>query len=294
MRSVLDPVEPEQLRPAFSGILNEAQRGGVLKSYRYIDGYLIVTLDGTGQYYSGNISCPDCCINSHKNGDTSYYHQLLAAAIVHPDKKTVIPFAPEPIIKEHNATKNDCEFNASERLLGKLKEEHPRLKIIIVEDALYSKAPHIKLLNSLDYRYIIGVKENGHKYLFDSVQEKIFSSEDKVLETYNEKTKKHCGYRFINNLPLNKSSADVLVNFLEYWEIDEKGKNTAYFTWVTDIELTENNVLKIMRAGRARWKIENEVFNTLKNQGYHFGHTWTWQKTFGDRICDVDDARFFN
>ena len=27
-----------------------------------------------------------------------------------------------------------------------------------------------------------------------------------------------------------------------------------------------------MRAGRARWRIENETFNTLKNHGYHFGH----------------------
>jgi len=28
--------------------------------------------------------------------------------------------------------------------------------------------------------------------------------------------------------------------------------------------------MAVMRAGRARWKIENETFNTLKNQGYHF------------------------
>jgi hypothetical protein len=29
-----------------------------------------------------------------------------------------------------------------------------------------------------------------------------------------------------------------------------------------------------MRAGRARWKIENETFNTLKNQGYNFEHNY--------------------
>jgi hypothetical protein len=29
-----------------------------------------------------------------------------------------------------------------------------------------------------------------------------------------------------------------------------------------------------MRGARARWKIENETFNTLKNQGYHFGHNF--------------------
>jgi hypothetical protein len=29
-----------------------------------------------------------------------------------------------------------------------------------------------------------------------------------------------------------------------------------------------------MRAGRARWKIENETFNTLKNQGDNFEHNY--------------------
>ncbi|MEM6699386.1 MAG: hypothetical protein AAF599_13375 [Bacteroidota bacterium] len=29
-----------------------------------------------------------------------------------------------------------------------------------------------------------------------------------------------------------------------------------------------------MRAGRSRWKIENETFNTLKNQGYNFEHNY--------------------
>jgi len=32
--------------------------------------------------------------------------------------------------------------------------------------------------------------------------------------------------------------------------------------------------MALMRAERARWKIENETFNTLKNQGYHFEHNF--------------------
>jgi hypothetical protein len=33
-------------------------------------------------------------------------------------------------------------------------------------------------------------------------------------------------------------------------------------------------IFDIMRVGRARWRIENETFNTLKNQGYHFEHNF--------------------
>jgi len=46
------------------------------------------------------------------------------------------------------------------------------------------------------------------------------------------------------------------------------------WVWITDLDVTEANVRAIMRAGRARWKVENETFNTLKNQGYHFEHNF--------------------
>ena len=64
----------------------------------------------------------------------------------------------------------------------------------------------------------------------------------------------------------------MLVNFLEYWEITEKRER--HFSWVTDITVTCGNAYTLMRGGRARWKTENETFNTLKNQGYHFKHNF--------------------
>ncbi|MFN8458864.1 MAG: hypothetical protein U0401_30145 [Anaerolineae bacterium] len=38
--------------------------------------------------------------------------------------------------------------------------------------------------------------------------------------------------------------------------------------------MTKLNLFDLMRGGRARWKIENETFNTLKNQGYNFEHNY--------------------
>jgi len=66
---------------------------------------------------------------------------------------------------------------------------------------------------------------------------------------------------------------DCNVNFLECWETQSNGK-VQHFSWVTDFTLTCDNIYDIMRGGRARWKIENETFNTLKNQGYHFEHNF--------------------
>ena len=74
-------------------------------------------------------------------------------------------------------------------------------------------------------------------------------------------------------MPLNGANADVLVNVLEYWEIKER-RVTFHGSWVTDLEVSAATVELLMRGGRARWKIENETFNTLKNQGYQLEHNF--------------------
>jgi hypothetical protein len=79
--------------------------------------------------------------------------------------------------------------------------------------------------------------------------------------------------RYLNGVPLNQSHPDLLVNYLDYWEIGKNGKE-YHCNWITDIPLSRDTVEPVMRGGRARWKIENETFNTLKNQGYAFEHNY--------------------
>ena len=79
-------------------------------------------------------------------------------------------------------------------------------------------------------------------------------------------------FSFINGVALNQSNPDLRVNFIEYWEI--RPDQTQHFSWVTDFTVTPSNVRTLMRGGRACWKVENETFNTLKNQGYHFEYNF--------------------
>jgi len=62
---------------------------------------------------------------------------MLGAVLVHPDRKEVIPFAPEPH-ERRGSHKNDCERNAAKRLLNDFRREHLHLKIIITEEGLSS------------------------------------------------------------------------------------------------------------------------------------------------------------
>ena len=76
------------------------------------------------------------------------------------------------------------------------------------------------------------------------------------------------------DLPLNKAHPHLRVNFLQHIEWGEDGNVRKQFSWVTDLEITPENARHLVRGGRSRWKIENETFNTLKNQGDHFEHNY--------------------
>ncbi len=192
---------------------------------------------------------------------------------MHPDLKEVIPLMPEPIIKQDGETKNDCERNAAKRFLHKLRQDHPHLGLIVIEDALSSNAPHIRELQDHNLHYILGVKQGDHGFLFEQVDQAEREGRVSEWEYVEEATGIRHRFRFLNGVMLNESNQDLLVNFLEYWEIHPDGRQ-QHFSWVSDFPLREQNVYQIMRGGRGRWKIENETFNTLKNQGCQFEHNF--------------------
>ena len=277
MRSILDEVSPAHLRRPFRTVFHELQQGKALERMTRLGGYLVLAVDGTQLYSSEAIGSDYCQVRKKRNGTEEYYLQMLAGAFVAPGQREVIPICPEPIRRQDGSTKNDCERNAAKRLLADLRREHPHQKIIVVEDGLSSNAPHIKELMNHILRYILGAKPGDHPFLFHHVNT---AEKGKVTELElpdDTKADKRHRFRFVHGVPLNASSQkELTVNFLEYWETETK-KGTVkeqHFSWVTDLEITPENVMEIMRCGRARWKIENETFNTLKNQGYSIDHNY--------------------
>ena len=273
MRTILDGVDPEHVRPCFTDVFRQLQRGKALEPFVFYQGCYLLSLDGTQYFSSEKIHCAACLEKHHKNGKVTYSHQMFAGAIVHPDFAEVIPVAPEPIIKQDGATKNDCERVAAKRFLAKFRQDHPHLPVIVVEDGLSSNGPHIQDLQHYRMHYILGAKEGDHGPLFALMAAAAEAGIARVLTFEDPQTDTLHHFRWLSQVPLNDSNADLLVNFLEYWEVGPKGK-VQYFSWVTDLEVTEESVWFLMRGGRARWKIENETFNTLKNQGYHFEHNF--------------------
>lgn len=278
MREHLDSIPPSRIKKVFQKIFSIAQRGKDIESYQFLEGHYLVSLDGTGFFSSKKIDCDNCSVKNRTNGEKECYHQMLTAVMVHPEKKSVIPLFVEEISKQDGERKNDCERNASKRLLETLLTHHPHLQMIIVEDALYANGPHRRLLKKLNMNYIIGVKPRDHQFLFDWVK-----ATSSTQHEHTDAQGTHHFYSFVNDIPLSDEHYDLKVNFLEYWETDQKGRKN-YFTWITNIPITIHNVRKIMQGGRARWRIENEMFNTLKNQGYHFEHNYGYGNQY---LCNL-------
>ena len=272
MREILDPVEPEHMRPAFKTVFRHLQCGKALEEMIFVEGHYLLALDGTGYFSSQEIHCDSGLEKHHRNGTLTYSHQMLGAALIHPDKREVIPLMPEPIVKPDGSAKNDCERNAAKRFVTKFRRDHPQLKVIVTEDSLSSNAPHIETLHAHDMRYILGVKEGDHAFLFKHVAEAERAGRVTYYERPDRQQGMHHRFRFVCDMPLNESNASLRVNFIECWET-VKGK-VYHFSWITDLRVNKGTVYRIMQGARARWRIENETFNTLKNQGYHFAHNF--------------------
>ena len=266
-RERLDTIDPNQLQRGLNAVVTQLQRGKVLEEYQHIDNHYLIPIDGTGFFSSHKVHCSNCCKKEHKNGSVTYYHQALATVIAHPEHKIVFPIALEFIQKQDGVSKNDCELNAAKRLIIKLKTAHPHLKLRMLCDALYANGPLIKEFLANDMGYIIAVTKKNNKYLFDQ-----YSSTDAISYKVHEGTKTYV-YKLCNNLSLNEKHQDVMVNFVEYIELEDK-QVQFYSSWITDIHLTEANIAAVVKGARCRWRIENETFNTLKNQGYNFEHNF--------------------
>lgn len=272
MRKVLDKVDHRELKMMFVHYFKKLNDLSILDSFRVFKDYLICSVDGVHHYSSKHVHCEGCIVSNHKDGSTTYSHSMLASVLVSPKHKEVFVLGAESITNQDGSKKNDCEFNAAKRLLDWMSKQYKNEKFIFVEDALYANGPHIEQILSNNWDFVINIKPTRQKLLFQLLETRAAYKKSNTLTKKDNSGVQHV-YRWENNMTLNSAYPNVRVNVLVYEQTDKKGKTTR-FSWISSIVIKKVNVEAIMRIGRSRWKIENETFNTLKNQGYHFEHNY--------------------
>ena len=283
VRATLDEIPTESIKEVFTPFIQKLDNEGILEEYKYLN-RLMIPLDGTQYFKSNKVNCDCCLTKEHKNGTVTYHHNALAACIVHPEHKEVFPIGIEDIVKQDGQTKNDCELNSAKRLIPQVVKRVNNHPLLLGGDAIYANGPMIRFVrqqaeeHQMDINFLFSIKPKSQAYLFLQFERLEQTGLIKSFTT-TSKNKKYVT-KYANNLMLNGVNNDILVNFLYFEEHDLKKGTVKVFTWITDIPITLDNHVKLVKAGRARWKIENETFNTLKNQGYQFEHNFGHGKKY--------------
>lgn len=279
LRKILDPVNPDELLPTFQTIFSDEKVSKVVNAHQCftsLGGYTAIAVDGTGCFCSNATKCPHCLIKKFKSGE-QYYHQFAGACIVNPNKKTVFPVFGEPITKQDGKTKNDCEYNAFKRLVPKINKVLPNVRHLILLDGLFASGPAIRLMLFYSMDFITVIKEG-----YVLVQARRLEEQNKLQSRtwYRDKYIK-CTAKWTHHLILNGANPDMEVNYLQYEEIDTRTNQTIYKSkWITSLPIKSSIVKEFVKTARARWKIENETFNVLKNHGYNLQHNYGHGKRF--------------
>jgi hypothetical protein len=272
IRSLLDPVPPQQLFPMFSDMLAALVAGGGLAPFQRLGGHVLIALDGTEYFCSQKLSCPNCSSRKRANGKTEHFHQMVSAAIVAPGHDRALPLEPEFITPQDGADKQDCEARATARWLAAHGPKYAHLKPIYLGDDLASRQPTCEAVRAAGAHFLFTAKPSSHKTLYEWLDgADVPAAEQKIKQGARFVTHR---YRWLEAVPLRDGKDALIVNWLEIEIVDATGKVTYRNSFVTDLSVNKNNVAELAACGRSRWKIENETFNTLKTKGYNLEHNF--------------------
>ncbi len=258
INDVFDDLDIVELRKIQKYIAYTLIRSKMFDKFRY-NGKFQLLIDGTGLVSFGYKHCEHCLVKKHHDGHITYEHQVLEAKLVFSSFVLSIDseFIDNPNQSVIEYKKQDCEMNAFKRMAVRLKKNFPKLRFIITGDALYASGPFIKLCLDNNWDYIFRLKSEKLKTVnrdFDGIIS---------LETGTS----HNNYFLVKDYHYNQYKFNI-VRFLE----KRIAHDDRTFTYITNLQVDDNNIKEIIVMGRKRWKIENEGFNNQKNILFDITH----------------------
>jgi hypothetical protein len=275
VRNLLDPVSPLLLGEPFWTAFADLGQAGALDAYA-VSGSLLCTLDGTRYFDSRALHCANCSTTTTDQG-TLYFHAVLMPALVRPGSAEVVALEPEFIVPQDGHTKQDCEQQAAKRWLSRNSKHFAGHVVTILGDDLYCNQPLCQLLVEHGLHFILTCKPDSHTALYEDVAglDRLGAVEQRQERVWTGRKHELHTYRWASNMSLRAEAPALMVNWCEITVVDEASGTVHYHNaFATDHALTEHSVRDIVRAGRCRWKIENEDINVLKNHGYHLEHNY--------------------
>lgn len=254
-----------------------------------ISGCLPVAIDGTQKLYRDG-ELHDLCWLSRKvgheeSGLKQQYVYVLEANIVFKNGLTI------PLLTEYLKTdwsllnteegKQECELIAFERLAKKLKCYFPRLKIMILGDALFATQTVLDMLSNYQWEHMIQFSKNKNKRFAELLNTKRKTAE--IIPDQPYYRERHQQFYWYNDvmcgdgLTLKKH----LVSCLEEWnEVDkstgEMITKHSQHQWISSIKINIKNVHELCNLCARKIGLMEDSIHTEKHRGYHYEHAYSY------------------
>jgi len=131
--------------------------------------------------------------------------------------------------------------------------------------------------------FLLTCKPASHPWIAEQVE----YGEPETLEERKWNGRRHIvhKYEWVNGIENRADGEKLLANYLSFEMYDEGKKEVVYRnSWLTSHRIDRGNVRNMVECGRARWKIENEHNNVLKNHGYHLEHNFGHGKNHANEV----------
>lgn len=275
IEQVLRSFDPKKLEDLKAGEVTRLIRRKTFKAHLLHGEYYTVAIDATGICSFNERHCPHCLHKTSKNGKTTYFHYVLEAKLVTPAGHSISvasEFIENPEGEEYR--KQDCELKAFRRLAAKLKNYFPRLSICLLLDGLYPNRNVFGICEQNKWAFIINLPEKSLKSFQQKAGQADLHAGQSESSLGNRTVKRD--YRYGNRISYyQKEYAYIECSEHKSSSCDKVKDSTKKFVYITNLQQDASSIEIIIARGRMRWMIENQGFNTQKNNGYALQHKYS-------------------
>ena len=216
----------------------------------------MVAIDGTKFFGSNKKSCPECLKNT--NGEKT--HSFHSGAVM-----STVGFGPKLVIGfemykpgQDSVSKDEGELSVAKRLISSVVKSHKKLIDVVVYDALACNSIWINQCKDLGVITIIRAKNNNNNSL--RLAKKTVNKTEAVEVWEDEQ-----GFEKVQ-VYQSTFTMDNVEQPLRFVKFALKHKNklrTQIMIVTTCMDMALKTLFRIIRA---RWDIENSIFNNLKTE----------------------------
>ena len=252
IRNSLKSVRLDSLRKMNYHIVKKAVRNKVLDEGT-IDGYTVAAIDGTKLFDNAKAHCDDCLLTSSKR-KVYYSHSCAVMSLIGERTNLVLDYE----LYKHKSEANDTgvgELITSRKLLNRVVSSHNGLIDVVAYDALACNSPFINECRNLNIEAVIRVKKS-HMLTIKKVKKE--TNQKKHINEWRDGDQKVKAYESLFIM----DGVDQPLRYIKFTKKNKYGNRSQVLIITTSMTISTNTIYKIMKA---RWDIENRVFNNLKN-----------------------------